>query len=106
MLWERDFDLLLELKNIPTKGQLVIAARRQALEEERGALLARQEDLKKRLAQIQGTYSTEFLLNEMMQLEVSDLQSVQTRLREELRVVSERIAEVEREIRKLGPPTG
>jgi hypothetical protein len=105
MLWERDFDLLLELKNIPTKGQLLKAARRHALEEEREALLSRQEDLKKRLAQIQGTYSTEFLLNEMMRLDVSDFQSVQAKLRDELKVVTERLTEVEREMRKLGPAT-
>lgn len=105
MLWERDFDLLLELKNIPTQGQLLAAAQRRALEEEREALLARQEDLKKRLAQIQGTCSTEFLLNEMMRLDVSDLQSVQGKLKEDLRVVSERLVEVDRQIRKLGPGT-
>ena len=101
MLWERDFDLLLELKNIPTKGQLLKAARRRALEEEREGLASRQEDLKKRLAQIQGTYSTEFLLNEMMRLDVTDFQSVQAKLKDELKTVTDRLAEVDREMRKL-----
>jgi len=104
--WERDFDLLLEVRNIPTKGELVAAARLQALTQERDGEQAKLEDVKKRLARLQGTYSTEVLLNEMLQLDVKDFQSVQTKLEEEAKAHRKRLLEIEDQLKHLKPTGG
>jgi hypothetical protein len=106
MAWERDFELLLEAQNIPTKGQLVSSARMAALLQERDAEEAKLVDAKKRLAQLRGTYTTEVLLNEMLRLEVRDFQSVQAKLEAEIRLHQRRLSEISDQIKRLKPPSG
>lgn len=106
MTWERDFDLLLEVQNIPTKGQLIASAREAALIQERDSEQAKLEDVKKRLALLQGSYTTEALLNEVLRLGVTDFQSVQTKLEEEIREHSKRINDIDEQLKRLKPPTG
>ncbi len=69
MAWDRDFDLLLELNKAPTKVQTVQEDKRQALVQEREKVMAHMTDLKARLAAVEGTFTTEAVLNEMLRQE-------------------------------------
>ena len=82
--WDRDFDLLLELKDVPTRAELDREARRQALMEERERLARALGDLQSRLDSLQGTYSTEILLNAMLRQGASDMQTVVANLNREI----------------------
>lgn len=101
MSWQRDFDLLLEVDNKPTRDQVLRVARREALVKERDALQARLDDDKKRLATIQNSYSTEALLQEMIRQDVADFQSVQKNLTDDVRETSRRLTEVRAQIKRL-----
>jgi hypothetical protein len=106
MTWERDFDLLLEVQNIPTKGQIMASARLEALTKERDTEQAKLDDVTKRLALLQGTYTTEALLNEVLRLDAKDFQSVQAKLQEEIRQHKKRLSEIDDQLKRLRPPTG
>lgn len=101
MTWDRDFDLLLELNAAPTKAQQAAEERRQALEKERADLADRLDDLQSRLAAIEGTYTSEALLNEMLRQGVGDVQSAQANLRLWIRKDQERVREIDAELQKM-----
>ena len=98
--WEKDFDLLYDLEGADPVRQAA-ESRRKALELERRGLLNRTAELKERLGALEGSYSTEMLLREMMALDVGTLQEVQTVLRRELAEAEGRLKEVEEALRKL-----
>ena len=104
--WDRDFDLLLELKDVPTRAELDLAARRRALVEERGRLGRKLADLQSRLDSLQGTYSTETLLNEMLRQGVSDMQTVVANLSRDIKATKAKIADLDDRLKRLGPPAG
>ena len=106
MTWERDFDLLLEVQKIPTKGQLIASARLAALMQERESEQAKLDDVKKRLALLQSTYTSEALLNEVLRLDAKDFQSVQTKLEDEIRQHTKRLSEIDQQLKRLKPPVG
>lgn len=101
--WDRDFDLLLELKDVPTRAELDREARRQALIEERERLARALGDLQSRLDSLQGTYSTETLLNEMLRQGASDMQTVVANLNREIKATKAKIADVDDRLKRLGP---
>ncbi len=101
MSWDKDFDLLLELKATPTKAQEAAEEHRQALEKERAGLADRLDDLQSRLAAIEGTYTSEALLNEMLRQGVGDVQSAQANLRQWIRQDQERAREIDAELQKM-----
>jgi hypothetical protein len=101
MSWDRDFDLLLELKAAPTKAQRDSEARREALEKERAELSDRLEDLQSRLAAIEGTYTSEALMDEMLRQGVGDLQSAQGNLRQWIHKDQERVREIDADLKKI-----
>jgi|WetSurMetagenome_2_1015567.scaffolds.fasta_scaffold03782_2 hypothetical protein len=105
MSWDRDFDLLLELKAAPTKAQRETQTHRQALEKERAELSDRLDDLQSRLAAIQGTYTSEALIDEMLRQGVGDLESAQNNLRQWIHRDQERAREIDAELQKIAVRT-
>lgn len=101
MSWDRDFDLLLELKAAPTKAQQESEERREALEKERAELSGQLDDLQSRLAAIEGTYTSEALINEMLRQGVGDLESAQNNLRQWIHRDQERVREIDADLRKI-----
>jgi hypothetical protein len=106
LVWDRDFDLLLELTNEPTPAQLALESKRLAIEKERQVLVARRLDLSRRLESLQGSYTSETLLNEMLRLGVSDLQAVQKTLRDDLKRTDDRIQDLDFQLKRLKTPSG
>ena len=81
MAWDRDFDLLLELKKEPTKAQREITSKRADLEQERLNLLEQLDDLRARMAAVEGSYTSEAILGEMLRQGVADMTTAQENLR-------------------------
>lgn len=101
--WNRDFDLLLDMGDIPTLQQRKDTARRAALEKERADLEDRLADLEGRLASVEGSYTSEAVLKEMLRQDVNDMQTVQSNLNREVQQTRQRIEDVDRALKRLGP---
>ncbi len=106
LAWDRDFDLILELRNVPSGAQLLRDARRQELEKERAELRARVKELQARLDALQGTYTSETLLNEMLRQGVSDMQSATKNLKDQIRKDQARIDDLNQSLKRLAAPHG
>ena len=104
--WDRDFDLLLEVENQPTRAQLLLASRIEGLEKQEESLSKQLADLKARSAALEGTYTTEALLKEMLRQGVSDLQSVQRNLKNDTDRTQARLFEVQAELARLRREAG
>ena len=102
LLWERDFELLLELKNIPTRAQIERESRIQELLKERLALQRRLADLNGRMAALQGSYTSETLNNELLRQGVLTSQQAQKNLKDEADQTTDRLREVESQLRRIG----
>jgi hypothetical protein len=105
MAWDRDFDLLLEMKNEPTRAQREIDTRRDGLVKERRDLSDRVDGLRARLAAVEGTYTTEAILNEMLRQGVADMQTARENLRTWIRQDEDRIKEIDAGLQKLAAET-
>jgi ferritin-like metal-binding protein YciE len=68
---------------------------------ERKALVERLADLELRLATVQGSYSTEALLREMLAQDVASLQEVQVNLQRDIADTERRIKDVDEVLRRL-----
>jgi len=101
MAWDRDFDLLLELKNEPTRAQREVGARRAGLVQERRELVERIDGLRARLAAVEGTYTTEAILNEMLRQGVADMQTARQNLRNWIRQDEDRVKEIDAALQRL-----
>lgn len=106
LAWDRDFDLILELRKVPSGAQLLKEARRQALEKEKGELQAKVKELQSRLDALQGTYTSETLLNEMLRQGVSDMQSATKNLKDEIHRDQGRIDDLNQSLKRLAAPGG
>lgn len=106
MAWDRDFDLLLELNKAPTKMQVIQEDRRKALAQERDEVWARLTDLKARLASVEGTYTTEAVLNEMLHQGVGDMITAQDNLKRWIKEDGDRIKELDAKLQKLASEEG
>jgi len=106
MAWDRDFDLLLELKNEPTKAQSEMITQRAGLEQERRNLLEQLGDLRSRLATVEGTYTTEAILSEMLRQGVADMPAAQENLRSWIKRDETRVKEIEARLRRLSAQGG
>jgi hypothetical protein len=106
LAWDRDFDLLLELSDEPTPAEIALESKMAALEKERQVLVTQRQDLKRRLEALQGSFTSETLLNEMLRLGVSDLQSVQKTLRDDLEQTDDRIRDLDFKLKRLKTPSG
>ncbi|MEW5763899.1 MAG: hypothetical protein ACOYXN_06755 [Acidobacteriota bacterium] len=99
--WDRDFDLIYDWETPPEPERAVAGRRREGYELERKALEDRLADLTARMAAVQGSYSTEALLKEMLAQDVASLQEVQDNLRKEMADTERRIKEVDQVLRRL-----
>lgn len=100
LAWDRDFDLLLELKATPTKAERTAEEEKAQLAKERVEVGEHLDDLKSRLAAIEGTYTSEALLNEMLRQGVADVQTAQGNLRKWIRKDEDRIREIDSELQR------
>ncbi len=100
--WNRDFDLLLDMGDVPTVQQRADAARREVLEKEHAGLEARLADLKGRLASVEGSYTSEAVLKEMLRQDVNDMQTVQSNLKREIEQTQQKIEDVDEALKHLG----
>jgi len=101
LAWDRDFDLLLEMKNEPTRAQREVDARRAGLVQERGDLVEKIDGLRARLAAVEGTYTTEAILNEMLRQGVADMQTARENLRTWIRQDEDRVKEIDAGLQRL-----
>ena len=106
MAWDRDFDLLLELNKAPTKVQAIQEDKRKAIAGEREEVRAHMAALEARLAAVEGTYTTEAVLNEMLRQEVADMLTVQDNLRRWIKEDDDRIKELDAKLQKLAAEGG
>ncbi len=104
--WNRDFDLLLDMGNVPTVQQQKDAARRKALLKERSALEDRLADLESRLASVEGSYTSEAVLQEMLRQGVSDMQTAQNNLKREAEQTRQKLDAVDKALMRLGAGPG
>ena len=106
MAWDRDFDLLLELKNEPTKAQRETASRRADLELERRTLIEQLAEMRARLAAVEGTYTSEAILSEMLRQGVADMPAAQENLRSWIRRDEARLKDLDVRIMRLATQGG
>lgn len=101
LAWDRDFDLLLELKKSQTKAEGEAAARRAGLLKEKETFQAGLTDFRFRLSSIEGTYTTEAILNEMLRQEVSDMQLARENLRGWIKRDEAQVREIDAQLKHL-----
>jgi len=101
--WEKDFELVLELACIPTKGQVELERKIASLEEERAALMKKKERLSARLDRLNSTYTSDQLYDEMLEEETTDLSSTKDSIALKLAAVNEKLDDVDGKLRKLYP---
>ena len=106
MAWDRDFDLLLEINKAPTKIQTIQEGKRKALAKEREEVLTHETDLKARLAAVEGTFTTEAVLNEMLRQGVADMLTAQDNLRQWIKEDDDRVRELDAKLQKLASEGG
>jgi hypothetical protein len=106
MAWDRDFDLLLEIRKDPTKDQIKAEDLRQSLLQERQELVARVADFKARLSTVLGAFTTEALLNEMLLQGVADMRSVHENLQAWIARDEARIKEIDARLQKIAERGG
>jgi hypothetical protein len=99
--WDRDFDLMYDWETPPEPERAESGRRREGYEMERKALVERLADLELRLATVQGSYSTEALLREMLAQDVASLQEVQVNLQRDIADTERRIKDVDEVLRRL-----
>lgn len=99
--WNRDFDLLIDMEDVPTLAQKKLEKRRNALLKERASLKRKLADLDDRIAAISGTFTNEVLLDEMLKLKVKDAASVRRKLQEQRAGTVRRIIEIDRSLKAL-----
>lgn len=100
-MWERDFDLLLDSGEVPGPEALALAARKADLEAERDRLQQKLDDLRQRQSSIQGSYTTEALLEEMLRQDAHSLQAVQANLAAWIQETEAKLRDVDRNIALL-----
>jgi len=95
MLYERDFELLLEQAGVPTAGQLALDEQLAALEAERAVLTQRRAALQARLDSISGTYTMIQAAEEITRQGVRDVREARKNLERD-------VAEVQGKLTLLG----
>lgn len=99
--WEKDFELILELNDVPDKGTVKFKKEKASLEGERQLLIERKESLEKRLELLSAAYSSEELYEEMLEEETTDLSSTKESISKKLEVVKEKLNETEYRLKRL-----
>lgn len=100
--WDKDFELILELNNVPTRGEVARKKEKQSLEKEKNELIKKKEILEKRLEKLNNPVFTDELYDEMLLEETNDISSTKESIQKKLDDVNERINEINSRLRKLG----
>lgn len=101
LLYERDFELLLEEAGVPTAGQRELDRQLETLSERRSALAQREADLRRRQEAVSGSYTLVAAAEEMARQGVSDLRVAQESLRRQLEETRAQLAALSRQEREL-----
>jgi len=101
--WERDFELILEIGDVPTRGQEELENSIALLEKEKDSLVKKKERLASRLERLNTTYSSDELYDEMLEEETTDLSATKESISTKLAAVEERLDNIESRLRKLYP---
>lgn len=101
--WEKDFELLLEIAGVPTRGQVELEDGIASLEKERDVLVKKKERLAARLERLNSSYTSDQLYDEMLEEETTDLTSTRDSISAKLAAVDERLEDVDGRLRKLYP---
>lgn len=101
LLYERDFELLLEEAGVPTGGQRALDGQLEALGDKRSALAQREADLARRLDAVSDSYTLVAAAEEMTRQGVTDLRQARERLGRDLDDVRAQLATLSRQEREL-----
>lgn len=99
--WEKDFELIIELNGIPTKGQIKLKDEISALEKEKSELIKKKETLERRLEIFNTPVFTDKLYDEMLSEGTNDVSSTKESIQKKLDIVNERLDEINSKLRKL-----
>lgn len=99
--WEKDFELILELNNIPTKGEILREKEIESLEKEKRELLDKKERLEKKLQILSNPILTDELYDQMLEEGTRDVSSTIEIIKEKLDIVNEKIDEINNKLRKM-----
>jgi len=101
MLYERDFELLLEQARVPTAGQVVLDEKLASLRQERTALERQRGALQGRLDSISGSFTMVQAAEEMTRQGVHDLREARKNLEHDLAEIRVKLDLLERREREL-----
>jgi len=99
--WDRDFDLLIDMEDVPTLAQKKQKQEKKILLAEKTSLKRKLADLDRRMAAVSGSFTNEALLEEMLRLKKRDAASVRKELRKRRAGLQRRIAEIDRSLKVL-----
>lgn len=103
LVYERDFELLLEEAGVPTLGQVELERQIAALGPERAAAEKKLAGLQKRLSALDNNYTLEELAEEFARQGVSDTRAAQAGLKAQIAEVQlqlEKLARKERDLKE------
>lgn len=98
--WDDDFDLILEYRQGDEQEAKRIRDRVRPLQDERDLLAEEVTRLEMRRQRLEGSYSTEMLLEEMLDLNVKSASEAIEALEERIAWKRERMAELDREMQR------
>lgn len=101
--WEKDFELLLEMAGVPTRGQAELEGGIATLEKEKDSLLEKKRRLSARLERLNSSYTSDQLYDEMLEEDTMDLASTKESISAKLAALDERLEEIDAGLRKLRP---
>jgi chromosome segregation ATPase len=99
--WEKDFELILELQGLPTRGEIKKSTDRETLLKQREDLQEKKKVLEKRLDLLRTPIYTDQLYDEMLEEGTNDINSTKESIEKKLKDVNLKLDEVERKLRNL-----
>lgn len=100
LAWDKDFDLLLEEANVPTRGQAVLEKQLASLNHEREMEARRAADLRKRLQDISGNFTLAALAQELGRQGVGDERIARDNLRHQIDEAQKMLAKLDGQIKE------
>ncbi|MCI4397991.1 MAG: hypothetical protein JHC34_04050 [Acidobacteria bacterium] len=100
LAWDKDFDLLLEEANVPTRGQALLEKQLASLNHEREMEARRAADLRKRLQDISGNFTLAALAQELGRQGVADEKIARDNLRHQIDEAQKMLAKLDGQIKQ------
>ncbi len=101
LAWDKDFDLLLEEANIPTRGQVALEKQLASLVHDRDMMAKREASLNQRLQQISGNFTLAALAQELGRQGVNDERTARDNLHREIADAQKAISDLEAKIKDV-----